>query len=116
MERYQLDPVALQTSDNTSECIDCMLTKPTYKLCDFLYSVFNTNEYNGKIGNQEKTQLFDTKHLRESIVDLKEMDGRAKKSNETTLKLQMAFCDRKENQAILSEVINSVRKQSIQDY
>ena len=69
IERYNYQPLALETFGNKSECIDLMLTKPQYKLSDFLYSVFNTNEKttdNRK--NSEQTQLFDSKQMRKSCT------------------------------------------------
>jgi hypothetical protein len=44
IKRCDHECIALQTFENVSECIDCMLTKSNYMLCDFLYSVFNTND------------------------------------------------------------------------
>lgn len=93
MQRYDNECVSLQTFDNVSECIDCMLTKHSYLLCDFLYSAINTNQGS----KTEKTQLFDTQKMRESCsINYETLQNSQKKQSEDvhTLKLQMIFCSR----------------------
>ena len=124
IERYKLEPLAIQTYDCSSECIDYMLTKPHQKLLDFLHSACNTNASQLR-RDGSNVQLFDTSKMRKSgVINLtlqKSESLRKQKSlklegDGKILKLKVCFVDKEYLDTYHKEKKESVRKQSIKDY
>ena len=85
MEKYNYQPLSLQTFSASSECIDFLLTKPSTQLTDFLFSPHNTH-----LADHGDINMFNATFGQESLGPRQDF---SRTNNRRCLKLKMCFID-----------------------